>query len=61
MTSGDVISGDVISGDATSGSGMCMQYMTAFSMFFRLVGFFVDKMLFIIRGFTLYQNAKYIF
>ena len=33
--------------------GMCMQYMTAFSMFFCLVFFFVNKMLFIIRGFTL--------
>jgi hypothetical protein len=34
-------------------SGMCMQYMTAFSMFFCLFVVFVNKMLFIIRGFTL--------
>ena len=28
---------------------MCMQYITAFSMFFCLFGFFVNKMLFIMR------------
>ena len=34
-------------------SVVCMQYMTAFSMFFCLFVVFVNKMLFIIRGFTL--------